>query len=784
VTYDGQISWSHDCYSLAAACAIGDADGDSKPEIFLGTEDDCDEAYPGQITCLDVSTGESIWSFSLDEEPAMKNCYGLALGDLDCDGDLELVATTAGLDNYPFPPWGKLLVFNAQDEDPVVPIFARDIYGRGMVAPAIGNITDVEGLEIVSGGDVGDVNPGEGVMYCWDHVGNLQWSVGPNNDARFWETQASPVLASFSAGQAPILHVLVNVADADHFARLWLIRASDAYLYNDHYPPHIDPPPYDYPQDIHGEAWSGPALLGGWDYYDMSITVGSFDSGHPWAPERRVYAYDSDVLNDSAHIEWGMYYHDPKHTGRHDQPVAGGISTSVAWYGNYTLWGDVNVSQGGSLRIEPGTVIKVKDGFEIGVSPGGTLIIEGEENNPVVITSDSPTPVPGIWPGIWLNDGVSATIRYCNISYANNAVYAKPNSNAIIEHSTFENCLSSGFYGNQVGSANINHCTFTNCGNYGAMYYGGGAFFDFKYGFKYLGDGLINVRNNIMTGTGGTSYWGIYFGPRLLGDTPTPMLTGDSVTYFGQGGIYVENSSGGSLDKLIRSKHNSIYGLYLKNSSLPVTALDNASHNTFSYSSYGIYCGLNCNSIFRWNKIVKDNYGVYVSSTARPDFGTDLSWGNNKIEKDLSGTYEMKNDNPSYTVPARHNWWGTDGAQTQGLVDASNPLPGDYMPGYERREAPQAPAPSELALNNYPNPFNLQTEIRFSLPHAGYTEISIYDITGRQVSQPVSGDLQAGEHTIIWDGIDDAGRPISSGVYLYSITTSTGRLNRKMVLLK
>jgi hypothetical protein len=165
-----------------------------------------------------------------------------------------------------------------------------------------------------------------------------------------------------------------------------------------------------------------------------------------------------------------------------------------------------------------------------------------------------------------------------------------------------------------VGSASIAYSTFAHCGNYGAYYYGGGTTFDYntvswcKYGFKYLGDGTINVRNNVITalGMGLSSFWGIFIGSRLSGDTPTPVLTADSVTYFAQGGIYIENSVGGSLNQFIRSKRNTNYGLLMKNTAASTTVwgTDNAHHNTFSYSTYGIYCDKYCYSDFRWNKIV------------------------------------------------------------------------------------------------------------------------------------------------------------------------------------
>ena len=85
---------------------------------------------------------------------------------------------------------------------------------------------------------------------------------------------------------------------------------------------------------------------------------------------------------------------------------------------------------------------------------------------------------------------------------------------------------------------------------------------------------------------------------------------------------------------------------------------------------------------------------------------------------------------------------------------------------------------------NFPNPFNPKTEISFSLPEAGSAELAVYDTAGRLVRVLVSGHMDAGEHQSVWDGRDDAGAEVASGVYFASLKAAGLNLNQKMVLLK
>lgn len=88
--------------------------------------------------------------------------------------------------------------------------------------------------------------------------------------------------------------------------------------------------------------------------------------------------------------------------------------------------------------------------------------------------------------------------------------------------------------------------------------------------------------------------------------------------------------------------------------------------------------------------------------------------------------------------------------------------------------------PDRLTLSqNAPNPFNPTTSIRFALPSAGATTLTIFNIAGQRVATLVDGPLSAGFHTITWDARDYA-----SGVYLYRLTSGDHSESRKMILLK
>ena len=93
--------------------------------------------------------------------------------------------------------------------------------------------------------------------------------------------------------------------------------------------------------------------------------------------------------------------------------------------------------------------------------------------------------------------------------------------------------------------------------------------------------------------------------------------------------------------------------------------------------------------------------------------------------------------------------------------------------------------PADLALDqNYPNPFNSGTVIRFSLPQSQGVELSVYNLAGQEVLTLVEGTRPAGTHVVSWDGRDDQGRTLASGLYLYRLAAGSRVETRKLLLLQ
>ncbi len=95
-------------------------------------------------------------------------------------------------------------------------------------------------------------------------------------------------------------------------------------------------------------------------------------------------------------------------------------------------------------------------------------------------------------------------------------------------------------------------------------------------------------------------------------------------------------------------------------------------------------------------------------------------------------------------------------------------------------ERPEVGLPTVTSLaQNYPNPFNATTNISFDLTVAGNVSLNVYDITGRLVVTLVDGQMDAGQHVVVWDASN-----VSSGVYFYKLTAGDYTATKKMNLLK
>jgi hypothetical protein len=86
-------------------------------------------------------------------------------------------------------------------------------------------------------------------------------------------------------------------------------------------------------------------------------------------------------------------------------------------------------------------------------------------------------------------------------------------------------------------------------------------------------------------------------------------------------------------------------------------------------------------------------------------------------------------------------------------------------------------------FQNQPNPFSPETRINFDLPQAGPAKLMIYSVNGRLIRRLVNDTRKAGRHTASWDGRDDAGEKVGSGIYFYQLVAPGVEESRRMILL-
>ncbi len=112
-----------------------------------------------------------------------------------------------------------------------------------------------------------------------------------------------------------------------------------------------------------------------------------------------------------------------------------------------------------------------------------------------------------------------------------------------------------------------------------------------------------------------------------------------------------------------------------------------------------------------------------------------------------------------------------------------------YYAWYNDEEAPSSITdlvPVDFTLHqNFPNPFNPTTTIRFDLPEFSPVNISVFNLRGEKVAELLNHkNMPSGYHSVIWNGTDSKGAPVSSGIYFYNITTPEYKATHRMIYLK
>ena len=143
---------------------------------------------------------------------------------------------------------------------------------------------------------------------------------------------------------------------------------------------------------------------------------------------------------------------------------------------------------------------------------------------------------------------------------------------------------------------------------------------------------------------------------------------------------------------------------------------------------------------------------------------------------------EAFRDVPGNNATIRFSVWAYDGTDSLKISGDDRVL---YVNRYEYLKLEENGIPNSFALHdNYPNPFNPKTQIRFNLPQRNNVNITIYNMLGQKVKVFSMINTPAGTHSITWNAANQNGQPLSAGVYLYQMISKDFVQTRKMVLLK
>lgn len=133
-------------------------------------------------------------------------------------------------------------------------------------------------------------------------------------------------------------------------------------------------------------------------------------------------------------------------------------------------------------------------------------------------------------------------------------------------------------------------------------------------------------------------------------------------------------------------------------------------------------------------------------------------------------------------------YWRVKAVDSDGLVtwgSNSDVTPWTFILGTTGVTDDRSLVPQSFALlQNHPNPFNPETVIEYQLPISCHVVITIYNTIGQEIRTLLDANLQSGYHQITWDGRDNSGKPVGSGIYLYQLKAENFWAIRKMILIQ
>lgn len=477
---------------------------------------------------------------------------------------------------------------------------------------------------------------------------------------------------------------------------------------------------------------------------------------------------------------------------------SGPIYANETWGpGKVIVNGDITVNNGVTLEIAaPCTVLVVYD-FDVTQSGAiykseivieGELIALGSDDDSIVFMSSEPVETaPDDWLGLCFKEESQGTLEYCTIRDALSGIEMSYNSNITLSHCLIKDIGMRGI-GNSRGILVADNCTFVNIGNKGV--YSSEAVSDISYcefnqcddygvyidshpsgdydSTKITNCSIQTYEDSILTG----SQYGI-----RADDIDKIRIEDNLIRTYEQGGIKLYNS-----DAFVKGNeicNCDYYGIHaLQNSDAKIDSCD------FDTLHTGIYLNSGSDPKVRWCLFDSVSIGSKDFGNSFPNLGTINP--DDKGYNDFQGciNYYIYHDPKSQTtIWAQGNYFG---GMPNPEKFVGNPV---YFPWLTEDPYPkltgEQPIPFVYKLNpNFPNPFNPNTTISFSLAEPGYTKVVIYNILGQKVITLVDDYRPPGEYSITWNGYNDKSEPVSTGIYFYRIESGSFVETKKMTIIR
>ena len=466
----------------------------------------------------------------------------------------------------------------------------------------------------------------------------------------------------------------------------------------------------------------------------------------------------------------------------------------------YRIIGDVFVSEGETLEIEPGTQIRFMGYYSMNIN--GTLLAVGTEEDSIIFTSGKSRHFRCDWGNInFINASSSGSmIDYAIIEYGDHGIYCE-NSAPAISHSRISN-HTFGIYCD-TGSPLITQNRISHISWYGIY-------------LSYACSSLIN-GNIFSDNSGSINFGGSNCNPQITdnffyNDTYRAIYcTGNNSSLLNiSGNMFLNCNSGIGLHSSEANVHHNyfnggescaigldhcesslIYNNTICNKKTGIGCNQGDDIQIFNNIFYGIETAVTTNSLFQ-----SMEYNLFYLNVT-DYYGPSPAWfgvlDNINANNDLCDSGFNLFCSPRFVEVENLDFTLTENSP---CINAGNPDPLYFDPNgtisdigaffYQlvvNNEDDNIPV-SSFSLNNYPNPFNPSTTIIFNFPQPETCTLKIYNIKGELVKILLSANLEAGKHTISWDGRDNNNKEAPSGIYFYRLHTAKNDLTRRMLLLK